>query len=637
MKIVKQIFLGVRITLGLVLLLLSAHLDAQTFNYTSGTLNVDVILLNPCSGSTSNGSITFKVNSANGGSAVLVLVAGPNITDFPGANILVGNSFVYTPISPQAGAYDFVIRDVLNNFNINTFGPLPPVTLTNLPVIALSQDLLINNTSCAGPATLTGQIQSTISGGSTILSPGSFNYSWSSGNAFAAWPITGTTNGATPLNLATILGVPGLPGGTYTLTVTDNFSVCSQIRSFLITDPSPSIQTITPSSGNVCFGSNFTLQLNASENAPTNYEVFKNGLATGLIFPGTAASPFNMSFSVAGFVTGDVLTVRAKNGACTPAIMTGSVTLTINIPPSAATLAGTATICSGTSTNLAVTITGGTAPFSFTIDNGVGLVSGYASGSPIAVSPVATTTYNIVGNVTDANGCIVAGSGSATVTVNPGPTSGILSGTTTICNGNSTNLAVAITGGTAPFSFTINNGVGLVSGYASGSPIAVSPVATTTYNIVGNVTDANGCIVAGSGSATVTVNPGPTSGILSGTTTICNGNSTNLAVTIIGGTAPFSFTIDNGVGLVSGYASGSPIAVSPVATTTYNIVGNVTDANGCIVAGSGSATVTVNSPTAAVLSGTTTICSGTSTNLAVTITGGTAPFSFTITDRCCST
>ena len=165
----------------------------------------------------------------------------------------------------------------------------------------------------------------------------------------------------------------------------------------------------------------------------------------------------------------------------------------------------------GSSANLIVTITGGTSPYSITLNNGIGTINNYVSGTPIPVNPATTTTYNMVGNVTDASGCTVAGSGTATITVNPPPTSAILSvvGSGTICTGSGANLTVTITGGTSPYTITINNGVGTINNYVSGTSIPVNPAATTTYAMVGNVTDAAGCTVAGSGSALVTVGPFP--------------------------------------------------------------------------------------------------------------------------------
>ena len=88
------------------------------------------------------------------------------------------------------------------------------------------------------------------------------------------------------------------------------------------------------------------------------------------------------------------------------------------------------------------------------------------------------------------------------------PTASLLSGTATICAGDSTNLNVAIIGGTSPFTIIYNNGVSnvTVSGYVSGTAISVSPAANTTYTLI-SVTDSNSLVGAGnSGSAIVTIN-----------------------------------------------------------------------------------------------------------------------------------
>ncbi len=800
-----------RATIALGLLVFVSQLNAQTFNYTSGTLNVDVILSHPCNGSTSNGTITYKVNSANGGSAILLAIGGPNGFVTPVQPILVGSSFTYTPVSPQAGDYDFIINDVLNNFNINTFpaGPPLPVTLINLPNILVNEVSRIDNSSCVAP---NGQVIGSVSGGSqtpALAVPGSFTYTWTSGNGLAGLPLTGTFDGTSNLNLATQLSLGGLPGGTYSLNIKDNYSSCFQSRNFTLADPSPTLFNIMSGSGTACSGSNFTVTLNGSDGAVPApgavYEILRNGSSTGLTFSGTGSAPFNMIFPTASFTNGDVLTVRATNGSCTSRLMTGLVVLGVASSPTAAVLSGTTTICAAQSTNLSVAITGGTAPFSFTI-TGIGPISGYASGAPISVSPGTTTIYTLSGLVTDANGCTVAGSGTASVTVNPVPTAGIsalpaalcagssstitfnltgsgpfnvgytdgsttfnlsgilnghtvvvsppttrtytitsitdatscvgvpganttitinqpptaatLSGTAAICAGQSTNISVAISGGTPPYSFTIT-GLGPIGAYISGSAISVNPLLTTNYTLTGLVTDSNGCNVTGTGSAlvtvnplpvatisslpgtlcigasstltftltgtapfnvdysdggttfnlvgistghtvgvnpvattsytitsvsdattcvgvagsatTVTVNPSPTSATLSGNASICAGQSTNLSVTIVSGTAPFSFTI-TGVGLVSGYTSGNPIPVNPLVNTTFTLSGSVTDANGCLVAGSGSASVIVNPiPVATVNSSPAILCGGGSSTLTFTLTG-TAPFNVNYSD-----
>ncbi|MCA6387440.1 MAG: hypothetical protein IM604_06075, partial [Cytophagales bacterium] len=601
------------------------ELVAQTTTYIQGSLRVNVFVSNPCNGS-SNGFIRFSVlQTSDGQPGILQLIlpaTGGNPNFFGPQSISVGSSFVFNvPLTLPADSYDFVIRDTPNVDIINTFGPPPPVTLTSLPNLVINQNTLTNNSSCASPD---GQVVGSISGGSQALpGGGSYTYTWTSSNGLAGLPLTNNNfNGLSNLNLATLLSVSGLPGGTYTLNVSDNYSSCTQSRNFTITDPSPSLFNITSGSGTACSGANFTVTLSGSDAAPTNYEILRNGGATGLIFPGAGGGPFNMPFATTGFSNGDVLTVLARNGSCTPRLMTGSVVLNIASSPTSAVLAGTATICPGQSTTISVAIVGGTAPFSFNI-TGHGPVSGYTSGLPISVTPVTSTTYSLSGLVTDANGCTVTGSGSATVTVNPIPTATISSLPGSICNGSNSTLTFSLTG-SGPFSVGYSDGFTTfnLSGISNGHTVLVTPPNTRTYTIT-SVTDATSCVGIPGSATTVTVNPVPTSAILTGTATICAGQSTNLIVTIAGGTPNYSFTL-TGVGPIAAYISGSAISVSPAVTTTYTLAGLVTDANGCTVPGSGNVTVTVNPLPTVTLGASPSVCVGAlSANLPYSSTTGT--------------
>ncbi|MFN3756028.1 MAG: putative metal-binding motif-containing protein, partial [Flavobacterium sp.] len=83
----------------------------------------------------------------------------------------------------------------------------------------------------------------------------------------------------------------------------------------------------------------------------------------------------------------------------------------------------------------------------------------------------------------------------------------VLSGNSTICEGDSSNLQVQITGGISPFNVEISDGSSTftVNNYISNSPIAVTPDASKSYSLV-SVTGSDGCLSAAlSGSAAVTV------------------------------------------------------------------------------------------------------------------------------------
>jgi hypothetical protein len=195
------------------------------------------------------------------------------------------------------------------------------------------------------------------------------------------------------------------------------------------------------------------------------------------------------------------------------------------------------------------------------------------------------------------NGCVSAISGStATFTVNNVSSAAVISGTTSICSG-STNLSVAITGGSSPFTVIYTDGTSnfTVNNYSSGSAISVAPTTTTTYSLV-SVTSTGGCAGTGNtGSAVVTKNSASTAAVISGSATTCSGSTNNLQVAITGGTSPFTIVYSNGTSnfTVNNYTSGTAIPVSPTTTTTYSLV-SVTSTGGCAGTGnSGSAVISI--------------------------------------------
>ncbi|MDH4057988.1 MAG: hypothetical protein OEU76_04455, partial [Cyclobacteriaceae bacterium] len=220
----------------------------QTFNYTQGGLNVDVVISNPCDG-LDNGSIQFTVNSANGGSANIQTIIGPK-SYFTVTNVPVGSTFIFndsplsgTPSLP-AGDYDFIIVD--NNMVdvINTFPAPPPrpATLTALTAIDLINRSVQNNTSCITPD---GKFIATIDGGSKTPSlpfgtQGSFTVTLTTDNGFPV-PPPFVTNGLAPLNFS------NLRGGNFTVTIDDNYSFCSGVFNFTINEPTPAITLVVPS------------------------------------------------------------------------------------------------------------------------------------------------------------------------------------------------------------------------------------------------------------------------------------------------------------------------------------------------------------------------------------------------------
>ena len=171
---------------------------------------------------------------------------------------------------------------------------------------------------------------------------------------------------------------------------------------------------------------------------------------------------------------------------------------------------------STTSVNLGTVAAGGTSRIDNLYIKG-SLRTNLAGYNPLAVNATSQAVTGLTGSTTyyyevaaTAGAAVSPVSNSiAVTTMVPPPTASVLSGTVSICSGASANLAVAITGGTSPFTVVYSDGSAntTVTNYVSGTAISVSPASTTTYSLV-SVTDANTFVGSGnSGSAAVTVNP----------------------------------------------------------------------------------------------------------------------------------
>ncbi|HPO61758.1 MAG TPA: choice-of-anchor Q domain-containing protein [Candidatus Kapabacteria bacterium] len=365
----------------------------------------------------------------------------------------------------------------------------------------------------------------------------------------------------------------------------------------------------------ICEGTSALLTVHLTGEGPWSLIFSDNPIA----FIGITSSPFVREVSP---TTTTVYTITSVNDVNCSNTGTGSATVTVNAKPTA-TLSGDAEICAGSSTDLSVALTG-TAPWTIVYSDGVSESGILTSPHTREVTPSRTTVYTIT-NVTDAN-CSNTGTGSATVTINAKPTA-VLSGTTYICAGSSTELKVALTG-EAPWSLTFSDSPTPIVTSSNPYVREVSPATTTAYTIT-NVTDNNGCSNAGTGSATITVNPLPTATI-SGTTSICNGEHAQITVNLTG-MSPFLISFNDGsFAFVSGYTYKK--TVKPTNPVTNYSVTSVIDAYGCSNTGTGTATITLNQLPTALITGDAEICLGSSTDIAVALTGQ-APWTIVFSDR----
>ncbi len=394
--------------------------------------------------------------------------------------------------------------------------------------------------------------------------------------------VTVSGTGGTPPYLYSLDGGPYQPSGTfgtlsagsYIVTVQDN-NLCTFDVNILITQPVPPLTaTITLLTDIICYGtSTGAVTVEASQGvAPYEYSLDGGSYQGSGTFTALAAGAH---------------TVTVRDAALSSII----VSVIINQPAIAfaATTVVTNVACFGEATgSVVLTVTGGTAPFTFLWNNGAitGDLSGLSAGN-----------YSVV--ITDANGCTT--NTSLDVTEPASALGGTAVVTSTPCSGGATGAVdLTVSGGTAPYSFSWSNG---------DTSEDLINVAAGSYTVT--ITDANGC------TTTTDVLVAGLIGTISVKNISCNGlTDGSIDVTVTGGATPYSFLWDNGA--VSEDLSG-------LTAGDYSVT--ITDAGGCNISLSG----TITEPP--VLNVTVTvddiICSGTATGSAhLTVTGGTGPYTY---------
>ena len=268
-----------------------------------------------------------------------------------------------------------------------------------------------------------------------------------------------------------------------------------------------------------------------------------SGETTGLLFSVDGGASFQTSNTFSGMNPGTYQIHVIDDANC---LVTQEVILTAGNPPTITSVNTTDPTCGNNDGNIVINATGGTGSLEYSIDNNI---STQASNN---FPNLGGGNYQIV--VTDDNGCEAI---QSVVLASPNsPSISNVTPTNPDCGGTNGSIVVSASGGTAPLTYSIDNGV------TSQGTGTFNNLAGGNYQIV--VEDANGCTTTQSVSLTTTNIPNIDAGI---DQTICAGDS----VILIGsGGVTYSWT--------GGISNATPF--SPVTTTTYTVTG--TDANGCV-------------------------------------------------------
>lgn len=277
---------------------------------------------------------------------------------------------------------------------------------------------------------------------------------------------------------------------------------------------------------------------------------------------GTTVTPAGMTYTpTIGFSGADSFTVKISDGY--DSTSTTKIVVTVNPLPVVAPVTGAASVC--VLANITLSDVTGAGVWSASNTNasvtGGGVVTGVAAGTDV----ISYTVTNSCGPT----------SSTKTITVNPLPNPGSLSGPSpsNVCIGS--NIIINESGGDLGGAWSSSNmsaatvdATGVVYGVAVGST-------TISYTVT------NTCGTASS-TATVAVITIPSPGSISGPTSVCQTNTINLTDAAPGGawTELTTNSSVSGTGLVTGINAGTDIITYTVgnacgsANTTYNITIN---------------------------------------------------------------
>ena len=297
---------------------------------------------------------------------------------------------------------------------------------------------------------------------------------------------------------------------------------------------------------------------------------------------GSTLTPAGMTYTpTIGYSGNDSFKVQIFDGFIHDTTL---VRVVVNPIPYVSIISGPSMVCVSSATSLTDSASGGT----WSASNGFasissGLLTGLSAG-------VDTISYNITSS---------CGTATATkiITVNPLPVAGTITGTASVCVGNSISLTDTLAGGTW---HATNTNATVIAGTVTGNNRGIDTIIYSVSNSCGTV----------NATKIITVNAIPVVSAISGLSSVCPGVSITLFDTTSGG----SWNLSNALASISGT---TVTGISAGIDTVRYIVTNMCGADTAIHA------VTILSlPDTGIITGPTSVCIGSSILISDASPGG---------------
>ncbi len=364
-----------------------------------------------------------------------------------------------------------------------------------------------------------------------------------------------TTTGSSPFNYQWNTGaatdtLANVSAGSYTITATGNDG-CSASRTINLASAGAGVVLSYNSLNASCGKNNGSISLTVdSGTAPFNYD-WNTGTGTTMLYdlgPGT-------------------YTVTVTGAANCSAVLSASIISTGNSLSLQIDSANAS--CSANNGSITIIPTSGTAPFTFVWSTG---------GTNDTLANLSPGTYAVT--ITDSTGCTASASTNIISTSNIALQWDSVNAT---CGESNGSIIITATSGTAPFTYQWN------TGYSSDTLLNI---AAGLYIVT--VTDFSGC--SNTASISISTIGGPILQ-LDSVTGACANNNGSISVTTTSGTAPFTYSWNNGQ---------SASTATHLSAGTYTLT--VSDQTGCV--STLSATVNAIDSNATITTPKTVFCAG---------------------------
>ena len=471
--------------------------------------------------STGNGTITISNIAGGDGTYTASIQAG----GAPITQAVTGNSVTFTGV--EADTYNAGISD--GNGCSSVAQQIVVANNSSAPVLQLTK----TDPSCNGGSN--GQVDWTLTGGTAPF------------DIFLTGDATGDTLGTSNTS-----GSFAVSAGNYSIGVTDSLG-CQDTGSITVTEPTQLSTTITVTDETIQGANDGVIEVVVSGGTPP-YLIVQIEEITTLVGQSSTnfTGPNSDTITFTGVAPGEYQIYTKDTNQCEIGYNTSTPIPNVTVAAGSAgvqidSFTAPTILCANDQVQPNMVVSGGTAPYEFSVDN----VNWSApTTSPYQFPAVGAGTYTYY--VRDA-AAVVATSSPLTITApsNLGATHTIVHETITTANDG--EVTVTATGGTPPYSIELNGNTQTVN------PATFTGLDAATYNYT--VTDANSCTE--NGSATVNAGTAAVS-IVSATPTVisCYGGTADVTVTASGGSGDYEFSNDGG-------STWSPSQTS----TTYDFLG----------------------------------------------------------------